>query len=339
MKLLENKPPLGIVGFPGLYGGAGVELDSQITLWHDMGLDLHVVPAMDADNEPLLRHTMARATVHPKQNYNKLAGMPVISFCNDVFLRDLKEIKKHAQKTIFVNCMTWLFDAEKKAHEEGLIDLFLYQTDLTQQKVSSDLLSINSHYNWKTFNSWFDDRKFHFWDDRQLDKFRFGRVSRSDADKYARDTLHVYETMVAPVPKSGVILGFDHKSEEKIGKPPDYIRAYQANGITQQEFYAHTACLIQKADTFENWPRIGMEAMASGSLLIVDNRGGWTKMIEHGKTGWLCNHDRDFIYYSSRMAYEPKEREIMALNARDKLNDLCGREASIKSWQEVLEIG
>jgi hypothetical protein len=29
----------------------------------------------------------------------------------------------------------------------------------------------------------------------------------------------------------------------------------------------------------------------------------------------------------------------MALNARDKLNDLCGREASIKSWQEVLEIG
>ncbi|MEG1937685.1 MAG: hypothetical protein RR138_01215 [Akkermansia sp.] len=32
--------------------------------------------------------------------------------------------------------------------------------------------------------------------------------------------------------------------------------------------------ILQPTDTTENWPRIGFEAMASGSVLIVDKRGG-----------------------------------------------------------------
>ncbi|MFR4436146.1 MAG: hypothetical protein ACLT8C_00075 [Akkermansia muciniphila] len=28
-------------------------------------------------------------------------------------------------------------------------------------------------------------------------------------------------------------------------------------------------------------------------------------MVEHGKTGLPCGSERDFIYYASKMAYEP----------------------------------
>lgn len=80
--------------------------------------------------------------------------------------------------------------------------------------------------------------------------------------------------------------------------------------------YKHCQIVLQPTDTTENWPRVGFESMASGSVLVVDNRGGWRQMVEHGKTGWLCDHERDFIYYASKMAYEPNLRSDMAHAAR-----------------------
>jgi glycosyltransferase involved in cell wall biosynthesis len=72
--------------------------------------------------------------------------------------------------------------------------------------------------------------------------------------------------------------------------------------------------------------------MASGSVLIVDNRGGWRQMVKHGETGWLCDHERDFIYYASKMAYEPELRREMAERARQHGLELGGLQASMESW-------
>ena len=78
--------------------------------------------------------------------------------------------------------------------------------------------------------------------------------------------------------------------------------------------------------------------MASGSILIVDNRGGWRRQIEHGVTGWLCDHERDFIYYAGKMAYEPELRSQMALRARDRVELLAGADASAQSWNDVFNL-
>lgn len=69
----------------------------------------------------------------------------------------------------------------------------------------------------------------------------------------------------------------------------------------------------------------------------MDNRGGWRQQVEHGKTGWLCDHARDFIYYASKMAYEPNQRNDMAEQAKSRALALGGLEASIASWEHVLE--
>lgn len=60
-------------------------------------------------------------------------------------------------------------------------------------------------------------------------------------------------------------------------------------------------------------------------------------MVEHGKTGWLCDHERDFIYYASKMAYEPNLRDDMAEAARERGRELGGEEASRAGWEEVFE--
>jgi hypothetical protein len=78
--------------------------------------------------------------------------------------------------------------------------------------------------------------------------------------------------------------------------------------------------------------------MASGSILIVDNRGGWRRQVKHGVTGWLCNHDRDFIYYASKMAYEPHLRREMAHRAKYRVEQLAGAAVSQQSWTDVFRV-
>ena len=96
--------------------------------------------------------------------------------------------------------------------------------------------------------------------------------------------------------------------------------------------------MLQPTDTTENWPRVGFEAMASGSVLIVDKRGGWEQMIEHGRTGWLCESPGDFIACATKMAWEPHYREDMAAAARERGLALGGLGASLESWRQVFDV-
>lgn len=332
-----------INGFPSLYGGAGTELHHQIIVWKYMGIDVHIIPTNNGfENEALYLEMLQRGVhIHAPSDWTVLnEDDAIISFCNGEFLENLPTIRQYTKRTIFVNCMTWLFDKEKEHMGNGLIAMFLYQNEEVRQKNMPILkgLNNNSNISFMTFKPYFHNDSFPFITERADEYFGCGRISRQDSDKFAKNTLHIYEYFVAPVFKRGLFLGFDHRSESKIGRPYEWIRtARDQNEISQQDFYKHCKIVLQPTDTTENWPRIGFESMASGSILIVNNRGGWRQMIEHGKTGWLCDHDRDFIYYASKMAYEPSLREDIAEAARLRGLELGGLEASAASWREVFD--
>lgn len=328
-------------GFPGKYGGASTELHHQIKLWLVMGIDVHLIPSYDnATQEPLYSELLQSGVIiHPRNEWEAIQPDDVVmGFCNSEFLEHLPDIHARTRRTVFINCMTWLFDKEKQRMAEGLIALFLYQNDRVRQKNMPLLQALNPDPKIKhlTFTPYFDATAFPFIENRAEDYFGCGRISRQDADKYAANTLHIYEYFVAPVMKRGLFLGFDARSEAKIGRPYSWITtACDSSIISQQDFYKHCQIILQPSDTTENWPRVGFEAMASGSVLIVDDRGGWQQMIEHGKTGFLCKHERDFIYYASKMAYEPELRREIAQNARLRGLELGGFEKAKVSWQEV----
>lgn len=330
-------------GFPSLYGGAGTELHHQIIVWQHMGIDIHLIPTGDGfQNEALYLDMVKRGVhIHAPNDWTVLEeGDPIIGFCNGEFLENLPAIRQYTKRTIFVNCMTWLFEKEKELMKQGMIGMFLYQNEEVRQKNMPLLKHFNDDpgISFMTFKPYFHNDAFPFVKERSDEFFGCGRISRQDADKFARNTLHIYEYFVAPQFKRGLFLGFDRRSEDKIGKPYDWIRtARDQTQVSQQEFYQHCRIVLQPTDTTENWPRIGFESMASGSVLIVDNRGGWRQMVDHGKTGWLCDHERDFIYYASKMAYEPHLRDDMAEAARQRGLELGGLEASTASWEEVFE--
>lgn len=334
---------LFVYGFPSLYGGAGTELHHQITVWLKIGIEVHLIPnSIGYEREALYPEMKARGVIiHSCNEWSAIeAGDPVLGFCSGDFLTNLEEIRKRSRRTVFVNCMTWLFDAEKMRMSRGEIAMFLYQNEEVRQKHMPELRSLNGDpvISFMTFKPYFEAERFPFITERESEFFGCGRISRQDADKFSKNTLHIYEYFVSPKFKRGLFLGFDQRAESKIGKPYDWIRtAANQQELSQQEFYKHCEIVLQPTDTTENWPRIGFEAMASGSVLIVDNRGGWRQMVHHGKTGWLCDHERDFIYYASKMAYEPTLRAEMAEAARIHGLELGGLGASITSWQKVFE--
>jgi hypothetical protein len=334
---------LFVYGFPSLYGGAGTELHHQIAIWQSLGLEVHIIPSdSEYKHEPLYPEMLAAGVVvHEHNEFSSIErDAPVFGFCNSEFLQNIDAIRQYSTNTVFANCMTWLFELEMKRMAEGKIRTFIYQNEDVRLPQSYVLRALNpsADVNFLTFVPFFDASRFPFIEQRSDEFFGCGRISRQDPDKYAANTLQIYEYFVAPKFKRGLFLGFDQRSEQKIGKPYEWIRtALDQNECSQQDFYKHCEIVLQPSDTTENWPRVGLEAMASGSILIVDNRGGWRRQVEHGVTGWLCNHERDFIYFASKMAYEPHLRIEMARRARERVETLAGATRSQQSWRNVFK--
>ena len=330
---------LCVIGHPSKLGGADTELEHQIYLWREMGIDVYICHTGDLDdNLKIIQKQLLNigCKYFPSRSWSDLQGMHTISFCNGKFLENIIEIKKYAKSTTFVNCMTWNFTKEIEAHANNFLDFHLYQTKHQYDRVSIKLIEVNkNNYRPLFFNPYFRNDDFPFVERTENDLFRFGRISRGDADKYNKSQLWIYETMTAPVIKSGTILGWDSRAEKKLGNLPSYIRGYPEGGISQQKLYKECDVIIMSTETYENLPRVGFEAMSSGSLLVVDNKGGWQTLVEDGQTGWLCKDNREFVYKASRSAFEIKETNDMRYAARKKLEQEWGKENSMKSWEKV----
>lgn len=330
---------LCVIGHPSKLGGADTELEHQIRLWREMGIDVYICHTGYFDtNAQLMKKEMENLGCKylESRSWKDLVGMHVISFCNGEFLANLEEIREYAKSTTFVNCMTWNFEKELIAHEKGLIDFFLYQTQHQFDKCSIKLNNISSiNYKPLFFNPYFDSRDFPFIERKDGEYFKFGRISRGDADKYNKNQIWIWETMTSPKLKKGTVLGWNNKIICKLGILPYYITGYSEGEISQQDLYKECDVIIMSTDTYENLPRVGFEAMSSGSLLIVDNRGGWQILVEDGKTGWLCDDQREFVYKASRAAFETTETQDLRYKARNKLDTEWGKEESAKSWEKI----
>jgi glycosyltransferase involved in cell wall biosynthesis len=325
-----------VIGYPSKVGGADTELDHQIRCWQAMDVEVHLLHTGLIDSNLQQMHMEKRGCIiHEPRNWKSCKGMPVISYCNGQFLKSIRQIREYATKIMWVNCMSYLFDLEKDAHKDGLIDFFIYQTDHVMEKVRPELILINKAFHYEKIRPYFHKDDFSYIRNRPTDKFRFGRISRDDAAKFHQAQLWVYEAMVAPTLKEGIILGINDTVRKKIGQEPNWIKGYKAGAISAQELYKHSECVIQMSDTYENLPRIAFEAMSSGSMLIVDNRGGWKELVLHKQTGFLCNNQREFVYYSSRAAFEPEERRQATQNAYDWLNTNWSMESAKKEWSRL----
>jgi glycosyltransferase involved in cell wall biosynthesis len=340
---------LCVIGHPSFLGGADTELLHQIKCWQQMGIKVYILHTGTITpylNKMNMERDYGCKYLSPRQ-WNETNGFHCISFCNGEYLTNLKYIKRYAKSTTFVNCMTWNFQKEIECQSGGLIDFHLYQTTHGAEKISPKLAHLGT-YRPLFFKPYFDQTLFPFHKDRPNDRFRFGRISRCDLSKYHSDQIEIYDQMESPIQKSGVILGWDNRIKDKFHilnsditnrnssiYYKNYIQLLKEGSISQQEFYQFCDVMIMSSDTFENLPRVGFEAMSSGTILVVNNRGGWQLQVEDGRTGFLCNSTQEFIDRSNLLARDQNLREELRINAKNKLDIEWGIEESIKSWEQV----
>lgn len=330
-----------IIGRPGLVGGADTELFDQIKVWLSMGLKCRIIPTSEARYP--INYSHPNLVIEDIRRYSACKNKHVISYCNQYFLTDIEIIRKYAKTLSWVNCMCFNFDKEIEAHKNGLIDFFLYQTKHQYLKCAANLLNVNKNYQPIHIVPYFDSSNFPYIDNRS--DTRYGRISRAAIDKYSKDQFFIYHFSNTKYIKP-LVLGWSKELDKFFSNDIDYqwmknhneIELLYQNGISSQQFYKECGIVCMSTDTYENLPRIGFEAMASGSVLIVNNRGGWKMQIDNGITGYLCNNTSDFIDKLERLVSRPDICQKFAQNARAKLEAEYSMKASASRWNDFFKL-
>ena len=332
---------LCIIGRPGLVGGADTELFDQLKVWLRMGLKCRIIPTAEAKYPINFSHP--NLVIDEIKRYSACSGKHVISYCNLDFLHDIEIIRKYAKTISWASCMCFNFKSEIEAHRKGLIDFFLYQTNHQLHNCGVNLMAVNSNYNVIPIVPYFDASNFPFVSSRP--EIKYGRISRAAPDKYSKDQFVIYHLARCNYTK-GIVLGWSDELNNvycndyhyQYFKDNKLIDFYNQNEISAQEFYKQCGIVCMSTGTFENLPRVGFEAMASGSVLVVDNRGGWTCEVEDGVTGYLCDTSYDFIINLKKLINNPELRNSMAVKAREKLEAEHSYHASASRWNKFFHL-
>src|SRR5690606_33524599 len=123
--------------------------------------------------------------------------------------------------------------------------------------------------------------------------FVVGRAARPDGDKWSSNTWPIYER-IQYRPKRALMLGMDEKTHSKLGKAPTWSDCLKPMAITAQDFFRQLHCTLPvSGGARENWPRVGLGAMAMGVPGVTQNEWGWREMIQRGVTGFRGKCDEE----------------------------------------------
>jgi hypothetical protein len=336
-----------VAGYPGPYGGADTELDHQVDLWLSQGVAVHLVPTWDPDSA-LREELSARGAVTHLYWPGIFAGKVVVSYCNGDFLERLAEIYDAGRPrcVVWANCMTWTFPHELECHRQGLISLFLFQSDYQRQWLLPELRAVRPVQELDGYRPYFSMRR---WspgrpapDPAQAGYYGIGRVSRDDAAKYPADLWQTFSQVRAPTPVKSFVLGWGPHALGKCGPPDDYPGLdwllWAPTAVPAQQFFGRVHTLMhQTGGSRENRPRVAFEAWASRVAVLAECDYAWPELIEDGETGILCRTSQEFAEHASELAFDKKRRgRITAAALRRLVQDHCDPRRSFAAWQQIL---
>lgn len=334
-----------LAGYPGDMGGANTEAWHTIKLWRRAGLEVHLIPTWQADERWRARLDALGCVTHavtPEHldQVPGLAGSPVVAFCNGEFLVHLARFRALGCPLVWANCMTFLFDYEKRVFaDHGLPEAFIFQSHFQRAQLEPQLKLMGytpdqGHLIRGAFDleEWTFAPRPH----GRHEPFYVGRVARPDADKWSSNTWRIYER-IAYRQRHALVMGVDEKTLAKLGPPPPWASLLRPMTLATPQFFAALHCLLPvNGGARENWPRAGLEAFAAGVPVVAQNDWGWQEMIEHGVTGFLGDCDEELAHYAAILAYDEDRRLAMAHAARHKLEtELANPDVLSSAWRKV----
>ena len=333
-----------VSGYPSDIGGANTELWHTVKLWRRFGLAVTLIPTWRADPHWRARlDEIGCRTVESNpddlQNVPRLAGSVVVSMCNTKFLAAAERFRELGCRIVWLGCMNWLFPQERLHYRAcGAFDRHVFQSRHQHDQLAPQLRKFGYvDARGCIIRGAFDAEEFPF---RPLphaagEIFTIGRLSRPSADKFSPRTWEIYGRV--PHPIQAKVLGWADEVRSRLGRPPRWAQCLSAAAQTPQDFLATLHAMVHaNAQAVENWPRVALEAMAAGVPVVAENRGGWREMIRHGRTGYLCDTDDQFAYYTARLAYDEAHRMRIARQARATLEtELADPQTIWAGWEQL----
>jgi len=337
---------LFVSGYPSDVGGANTELWHTVKLWRRFGAAVTLIPTWKADPAWRARlDAIGCRTVESNpddlQNVAGLAGGAVVSLCNTRFLSAADRFRSLHCKIVWLGCMNWLFPEERRHYRRhGAFDRCVFQSEYQRRQLASQLAKYGFHSSQgKIIRGAFDAEEFPY---RPLGRtpgepFVIGRLSRAAPEKFSPRTWKIYAR--TPPPMSARVMGFNDAVRARIGPPPRWAVCLPPGAESPKLFLSQLHCLVHAGGSaVENWPRVGLEAMAAGVPLVVDRKGGWTEMIRHGQTGFLCDTDEEMATHVARLAGDESLRQAVAAEARRALEtELARPDPWWRDWKELLD--
>lgn len=336
-----------LMGYPGDLGGACTEAWHTVKIWRRFGVEVHLIPTWGADEKwkarlDALGCVTHAATAETLEQVAGLAGGTVVSFCNSAFLANAKRLRELGCRIVWVNCMTWLFNAERDFYRAcGPFDAFVFQSEFQRGQLEPQLAEFGyqpaqGHLIRGAFDA--DEWPFCPRPHAAGEAFVVGRAARPDGDKWSSNTWPIYER-IQYRPKRALMLGMDEKTHAKLGKAPAWSDCLKPMAITAQDFFRQLHCTLPvNGGARENWPRVGLEAMAMGVPVVTQNEWGWREMIQHGVTGFLGKCDEELAHYTAMLAYDEDLRMRIVHAARERLvNELASPDVIWAGWQRLFD--
>lgn len=343
-----------VVGYPSYVGGADTELWHTTRIWRDHEHEVSFIPTWHADPEWKQKLADIGCETHHANpaTLDKVSGLPggvVVSFCNAQFLKLAPRLRKMGCRLVWLNCMTWAFADELAfVTNHGPFDAHVYQSTFQRQQLEPQYATSGQKGNGVTkydasihgvqIRGAFDVSAWRFAPLPHIKRMNFcvGRLARDDPDKWSSNTWPIYER----IQYSGIhawLMGVNEKVYAKIGPPPHWATTLPANAISAAEFYRKLHCLMPiNGGARENWPRVGLEAMAAGVPIVTHADWGWREMIRHGETGYLASDDFEFAHWAATLAHDEPLRLRIARQAREALaQELANPERIGQQWNDL----
>jgi hypothetical protein len=336
-----------VVGYPSYVGGADTELWHTVQLWRTAGMDVRMVPTWKASADWKMRlerigvPTFQVAGPADLASVPGLGGSTVVSFCNGEFLNCAAAFVQLDCRIVWVNCMTWIFPKEIEHYERhGPFDNYVFQSDFQRQELLPKLARFGvpeGRCHLIRGALALDEFPFAPLAHCRGEPFVFGRIARPDLDKWSSNLWPIYEA-VQYSNKQAKVMAWDELLTKKCGSPPPWALALAANAEPARKFLASLHCLFPiNGGARENWPRSGLEAMASGVPIVAQREWGWCEMIEHGVTGFLGGDDCELAHYTAMLAHDEELRLHLAQQAHHRLaTDLANPTTILPKWEALL---
>jgi len=345
--MMEQRRTIWLMGYPGDIGGACTEAWHTIQLWRRFGLDVHLIPTWKAPSDWRAKCDAIGCVTHEVgpaafEQVEGLAGATVVSLCNENFLAHAGRLRAIGCRLVWVNCMTWLFQAERQFYRQsGPFEAFLFQSDSQRKQLEPHLSAFG--YQPKTghvIRGAFDFSEWTFAPRPRAPGHTFvvGRAARPDGDKWSSNTWKIYGN-IQYANKQALMLGMNETTHKKTGKPPAWAKCLKPREIPALDFFRQLHCLLPiNGGAKENWPRVGLEAMAAGVPIVTQDAWGWREMIEHGRTGFLGANDEELAHWVATLAYDEPLRLRIAKAARERLVDeLASPFVLWSGWRRLLD--